>query len=191
MRLAGIMFDDVVDGIDDISVSVWMQGCPHMCEGCHNQSTWDPQGGFELDFNTVLSRVDNAIAKNGIIRNLSILGGEPLSPDNIGYSYSIAKHIKEKFPDSKVIVWTGYTLEELKKSNNLEFLSFFDYIIDGRFDKRLYDPSLKLRGSSNQRIYKRKKYKFIFFKNKIKFVDITDDEAFVDQTEKCVNSDTR
>ena len=171
MRLAGVIKDDVADGIGGISVSVWMQGCPHRCEGCHNPETWDFDGGEFVNFDYFLSELEKAINVNGIERNLSILGGEPLCPENISYVHQMSAFVKTKFPNSKVIVWTGYTLKELKDSNNLEFLHYVDYLIDGKFDKDLYSPSLKFRGSSNQKIYKKKTGKL--FKNKFKFVDVT------------------
>ena len=153
MRYAGLMKNDFTDG-ENISVSFWVQGCPWHCKGCHNPQTWDFMGGKELppDF---LKIIDSAITANGIQRNFSVLGGEPLCLENKSLVNEIVAHVRNTFPNIKIYIWTGDTIEHLKKLNDSEInyiLNNIDVLIDGPFIQEKRDITLKLRGSSNQRI---------------------------------------
>ncbi len=155
MRISGINENDVVNG-KGICVSVFMQGCPHQCKGCFNPETWDFKGGRVIeDEQKEINNILNLINQNGVQRNLSILGGEPLHKINISFVKDLLKQAKEKYPTIKTFVWTGYLLEELDKND----LQNIDILIDGKFVEELRDISLELRGSSNQRIlYKGKDF---------------------------------
>ena len=113
MRIAGILNNDIVDGDDGICVSLWVQGCPHHCEGCHNPHTWDMNGGKEYSLDEVCSMLYSKISADNVQRNLSILGGEPLSPHCFKDVLEIIRRVKLKFPNIKIYLWTGYTYEEL------------------------------------------------------------------------------
>ena len=156
VRIAGIKPNDIVDGVG-ICVSVWYQGCPHKCPGCHNPETWPENGGVEYSNEDLIKEVDSLITANGVDRNLSLLGGEPLAPYNIESALELLRAIKIKHPNIKVFLWTGYTYEELFEqfNNHLigDILSLVDVLIEGRFILELRDISLKYRGSSNQRIF--------------------------------------
>ena len=156
MRYAKIKHNDTVDG-EGIVVSLWMQGCPIHCPGCHNASIWDPEGGTEITITDLLDKICEALTKNGIKRNFSILGGEPLAEYNVSYTNVIGNYIRQKFPDIKIFLWTGYTLEELYAKDDdsgkyTDCTNWADVIIDGPWKQELADKRLKLRGSSNQRI---------------------------------------
>lgn len=150
MKYAGIIRNDVVNG-QKVCVSFWCQGCPHHCPGCHNQHTWDYDGGIEANDEDLITFVIGLIRENGVERNLSILGGEPLCPENVDFVYRLVRSVKEVYPTIKIFVWTGYKLEELSE-DAIKLLPFVDVLIDGRFelDKKSY--TLPLRGSSNQRV---------------------------------------
>ena len=151
IRLAGIKPNDIVDG-NGVCVSVWLQGCPHHCPQCHNPETWSFSGGKEYNEEEIIEKIISLINKNGIQRNLSLLGGEPLCPQNINFSLQLAKRVKEKYPNVKVFCWTGYLLEELDENK----LKDIDILIDGRYDYKKRDITLYLRGSSNQRVLYKK-----------------------------------
>ena len=152
MRYAGIIKNDF-SAAPGISVTFFTQGCPHRCEGCHNPETWDFEGGEEVTHDTILEIIE-AITANGLHRNLCIMGGEPLCPENQFLTNLIINSVKEKLPDTKIYLWTGYYLEDLDMSNNRikSILEQVDCLIDGPYDKTKRDVSLFMRGSSNQRI---------------------------------------
>lgn len=156
MRYAGIIKNDF-SAAPGVCVSFFTQGCPHHCEGCHNPETWDPEGGYEFTTDT-LKDIIKALQANNIHRDLCIMGGEPLCPDNQFLTLMIVNEIKEKLPDTKIYIWTGYTLNELKQSSNIirikQILSKCEMIIDGRFIESKRDISLYMRGSANQNIIK-------------------------------------
>ncbi len=151
MRVANLNKNDTVNG-EGICVSLWVQGCPHHCKGCHNPDQWDFNGGEYVNNWHLIDKIAEAITANGIQRNFSILGGEPLAPQNINDTYQILWHIKEKFPSIKTFVWTGYTLKQLQEMYKDTLLENIDVLIDGPFIESQRDITLKLRGSKNQRI---------------------------------------
>lgn len=154
VRYAGLNKNDFING-EGVSVSLWVQGCPHHCPGCHNSEQWNFEGGKYINNQLLIEEIFTALTENGIQRNFSVLGGEPLAPQNINDTWEILWHVKRKFPDIKTYVWTGYTLEELYElyeSSKETLLENVDVLIDGRFELKQRDVTLKLRGSSNQRI---------------------------------------
>lgn len=153
-RLAGLKTNDCVDG-EGITVSLWTQGCPHRCPGCHNPETWDFEGGYEDETNGIRGQIIKAISENGILRNFSVLGGEPLCEQNQLEVCSIITSIRVAYPSIKIFLWTGYTYEELIAKNDgyiNEILKCVDILIDGRFIQEERDLTLYLRGSRNQRV---------------------------------------
>lgn len=152
MRYAKINPNDIANG-EGVCVSLFVQGCPHRCKGCFNPETWDFGGGEEFTLNT-MKEIMEALDANGIQRNFSILGGEPLAPANRDTVLNIIKTIKLLNKEIKIYIWTGYYLESIANEPNIkEIISLADYIIDGPFEEDKKDLSLKLRGSSNQRIW--------------------------------------
>ena len=149
MRFSKIKDNDIANG-EGIVMSLWTQGCPHHCKGCFNMETWDFTAGKEFkeeDKEYILQNID----KNNIKRNLSILGGEPLCEQNIQGVINLCKEFKERYPDKIIYVWTGYVLEQFDEMQN-RLLNYIDVLIDGKFEIENKDLSLKLRGSTNQRI---------------------------------------
>ena len=156
-RYATIMDNDIVDG-EDICVSFWVQGCPHRCKGCHNPETWDFNGGKELPTN-YKEIILNKINKNGIQRNFSILGGEPLCPENLTLVEELVTEVRNTYPSIKIFLWTGYTLNQLKLRCDrriFHILKQLDYLIEGPFVLAQRDITLKWRGSTNQRVINKK-----------------------------------
>lgn len=72
MRIADIKYNDIVDGIG-VCVSVWFQGCPNKCLGCHNPGTWDFKGGYEIEYKELEEKVLQKLNENNVLRNLSLL----------------------------------------------------------------------------------------------------------------------
>ena len=153
MRYASINFNDIT-AAPGLCVTVFLQGCPHHCPGCHNPTTWDFNGGEEFTAETMTEIIEGLNAQN-IQRNLCIMGGEPLAPQNTFLTNMIINEVKARYPDIKIYVWTGYTYEEIQllcDSHVKHILEQADYLIDGRYIEELRDITLEMRGSSNQRI---------------------------------------
>ena len=90
------------------------------------------------------------------------MGGEPLCPENLFLTSMLIFNLKEKYPNIKYYVWTGYTYEELLERNEQKLnwiLDNIDYLIDGQFILAERDITLPMRGSRNQRILNMKELK--------------------------------
>ena len=153
MKYASIVRNDFVNG-EGVSVSFFTQGCPHRCEGCFNPSTWDFDGGFDATEEELIETILEAISANGIMRNLSILGGEPLCKENALFVQKLISEAKLAYPDIKVYLWTGYEYTKLSWTQ-LEAIAQVDVLIDGKYKQDERDITLPLRGSRNQNIYRR------------------------------------
>lgn len=150
MRYASIKPNDSING-EGVCVSLFVQGCEGKCPNCFNKETWNfnggkPFGGRELQY------IKRLLTVNGIKRNFSILGGEPLHSNNIKEVTTIINEIKTFDNSIKIYVWTGYLYEDLLKKYGEKIFKNIDVLIDGRFEMKKKDVTLKLRGSSNQRI---------------------------------------
>lgn len=143
---------DVSNG-EGIRVSIFMQGCVFNCEGCFNPETHDFNGGKEFTDETI-NRILELCSKDYIV-GLSILGGEPLHAKNIDGTTKLAKIFKETYPDKTIWVWSGFLFDRDLKGK--EVLNYIDVLVDGQFDIKLFNPMLKWRGSSNQRVIDVKK----------------------------------
>lgn len=152
-KYAGLITNDFANGTG-VCVSFWTQGCPHHCKGCQNPETWDFDGGQPLPID-IKGQIIKAISANGITRNFSVLGGEPLCEQNLDIVDQIITAVRAAYPHIKIFVWTGYTIQELKEQKNTtieHILSQIDTLIDGKYIESKRDITLKFRGSKNQNI---------------------------------------
>jgi len=147
MRYNKIRKMDISNG-PGVRVSIFMQGCTFNCKQCFNPETHDFEGGKEFNEETIDRVIE--LCKNENINGLSILGGEPLHPKNLEGTTKLVKTFKEKLPDKNIWIWSGFTFDgELK---NKEVLKYTDVLVDGRYVDELNNPTLKWRGSENQRV---------------------------------------
>ena len=152
MRYNKIRKMDIANG-PGVRVSIFMQGCEFHCKNCFNQETWGFDGGEEFTDETI-EKVLNACDKE-YVEGLSILGGEPMHPKNIEGTTKLAKAFKEKFPNKTLWVWSGFTFEKYLKDKPV--LDYVDVLVDGQYVDELHNPTLKWKGSSNQRVIDVKK----------------------------------
>ena len=142
MRIAGIVRDSIVDGVGIRDV-IFTQGCPHRCEGCHNQVTWAYDTGFEKSAYDIHKSLKNST------NNITISGGEPI------LQWADVMFLAKLFRTDGKTIWlyTGYEYETLSKEVWKMFAdSGVEVVVDGRFEIDKRDPNLLFRGSSNQRL---------------------------------------
>ena len=134
--------------VQGLRVSVFMQGCEFHCKNCFNPETWDFDKGNLLTDEVINHVID--LCKESHIAGLSVLGGEPMHPRNIEATTKLAKAFKEKCPDKNLWIWSGFLFD--KDLKNCEVLNYIDVLVDGKYVDELHNPTLKWRGSSNQRV---------------------------------------
>jgi len=145
LDLSGIVRDSIVDG-PGIRTTVFSQGCPHHCPGCHNPETWAFGCGTPMDEETVLA----IVLENPLCRGVTFSGGEPFAQAE-GFA-RLARLLKEK--GYEVASYSGYTFEQLLAGTpaQKELLRSIDVLIDGPFLLSEKSLELSFRGSRNQRI---------------------------------------
>ncbi len=148
IRLAGVVRESIVDG-PGLRFTVFCQGCPHGCEGCHNPATHDFEGGYDCEISKIIAAVD----ENPLLDGVTFSGGEPMcQPEAFTV---LAEELKKR--NLNIMVYTGYTYEELLRLTETrpavgKLLELTDYLVDGRFILAQRDLTLPFRGSTNQRI---------------------------------------
>lgn len=146
LRISGIIDESIVDG-KGLRYTIFTQGCPHHCEGCHNPDTHDFEGGTEKEITAIYEE----ICSNPLLSGVTFSGGEPFcQPAPLAV---LAEMVHKK--GLNVTTYTGYTLEQLLEMKNPDvqrLLTQTDILIDGKFDIAQKDLSLSFRGSRNQRI---------------------------------------
>lgn len=146
MRYHNITTDDMLNG-DGLRTVLWVAGCSHHCEGCHNPITWDENGGLLFD-NEAERELFGKLAPD-YISGLTLSGGDPLHEANRDECTRLCRKCRELFPKKNIWLYTGYLFEEVK---NLEIMQYVDVIVDGEFVKAQCDPLLHWKGSANQRV---------------------------------------
>ena len=146
MRYHNITKDDMLNG-DGLRTVLWVAGCSHQCENCHNPITWDADGGILFD-ETAKKELFSLLEKEHI-SGVTLSGGDPLYIGNRDHITDLAKEIKETFPQKTIWLYTGFLWEEI---NTLPIMSYLDVLIDGKFIEAQKDPLLHWKGSKNQRV---------------------------------------
>lgn len=146
LQVCGIEPESIVDG-PGFRYVVFVQGCPHHCKGCHNPESWAFDGGMTM----TVDEIFDEISKRPHLRGVTFSGGEPF--EQVRPLIELAKLCKEK--KLTVMSYSGYTLEELrdrKDPDTDELLELIDILVDGRYEKKQRNLTLKYRGSENQRV---------------------------------------
>lgn len=151
MRYHNITKDDMLNG-DGLRVVLWVAGCSHGCEGCHNPITWDINGGLPFD-EPAWREICGELEKN-YISGITFSGGDPLHEQNREGTKTLIEKIREQFPEKTIWLYTGFEWEEIC---DLPYLEKIDVLVDGRFVQSLKENTLRWKGSSNQRVIDVKK----------------------------------
>ncbi len=156
MNYGTIKKTDIANGLG-VRVSLFVSGCTHHCKGCFNSETWNFNYG-KLFTQETEQEIIEALSHE-YINGLSLLGGEPMEPENQRVLLPLLKKVRALFPEKDIWCYTGYTFEtdlmeesRAKCECTQELLDNIDILVDGKFVEELKDISLQFRGSSNQRI---------------------------------------
>lgn len=146
MQYHNITKDDMLNG-GGLRVVLWTAGCDHGCKGCHNQITWDPQGGLLFD-QEARTEIFKELEKT-YVSGLTLSGGDPLHKANLQEITALAKEVKTMYPQKNIWLYTGSTWEDIK---GLDVFRYIDVVVDGEFEEDKKDVSLQWKGSANQRV---------------------------------------
>ena len=147
MRYNKIRKMDISDG-PGVRVSIFMQGCTFNCKNCFNKETHDFNGGKEFTDDTIKRVLE--LCENENVEGLSILGGEPMNPKNSDGTTKLAKLFKEIFPNKNLWAWSRYLFDKDLKDKDV--VKYLDVLVDGQYVDELHNPTLKWKGSANQRV---------------------------------------
>lgn len=145
MKIVSIVENDPVNSMTGFTLTIYFAGCSHRCKGCFSKNTWDYESGTDYSFESIKNMILNSRWKN-----VTFLGGDPLFEKNREEVLNLIHFIKEN-TDKKIYLWTGFLKEDVEKWIDVKLI---DFLIDGRFEIDKKDLRLKLRGSSNQRVFK-------------------------------------
>ena len=168
MYYGKIVYCDIANGLG-CRTSLFVSGCRNHCKNCFNKDTWNFQYGTEYTDETKEHIL--ATLEKSYIKGITILGGEPLEPENQETVLDLCTTTKARFPEKDIWLYTGFTFEQatgidtscerIATSESIrnckEIMDYIDILVDGRFVDDLKDITLKYRGSSNQRIINVKK----------------------------------
>ena len=148
LRIMDFVYSSSVDGTGFRDV-LFVNYCPHHCEGCHNPESWDKKNGKDI---TIEEAFENLTKSE--ITNVTFSGGEPF--EQAEALTILAKMLKEK--GKTIWVYSGYTFEQLIKSpEKLKLLELCDVLVDGKFEINNKGLNMRFKGSYNQRILDVKK----------------------------------
>ena len=156
MNYAEIKKTDIANG-EGVRVSLFVSGCRRGCKNCFNKIAWD--FGYGKPFTEEVEEEIIAALSPSYIAGLTLLGGDPMEPENQRALLPFVKKVRARLPQKNIWCYTGYTfkdgaIEEPQANCEVtrELISLFDVLVDGRFEESLKDIRLKFRGSSNQHV---------------------------------------
>lgn len=156
MNYCNVKNCDIANGVG-VRVSLFVSGCRNRCKNCFQPETWDFNYGKPFDEQTE-EKLMKMLAPS-YINGLTVLGGEPMEPENQRALLPFLKKVKAAYPQKTIWLYTGFTLEELRSSDcrahteyTEEILKLLTVLVDGRFVEEKKNISLRFRGSENQRL---------------------------------------
>ena len=156
MHVGEVMTADVANG-EGMRVSVFVSGCRNHCKGCFQPQTWDFNYGREYTPEIEQFIIDEL--SKSYYDGITILGGDPMEPENQEPVLRLLRRIKKELPDKNVWAYTGYVYDrdlvpggKCCTADTAELLHMIDVLVDGRYEKELRDTRLHWRGSANQHV---------------------------------------
>lgn len=162
MNYGAIKYCDIANGIG-VRTVLFVSGCRNCCEGCFQPETWDFSHGEPFT-----EEVEDAVIESlrpPYIQGLTLLGGDPMEPENQAALLPFLRRVKAECPQKDVWAYTGYILERdlvcggsRCTGDTKELLSYIDVLVDGPYIAKEHSLMLKFKGSANQRVIDCKRY---------------------------------
>lgn len=156
MNYAEIKYCDIANGAG-VRTTLFVSGCRHRCPECFNAVAWDFTAGEP--FSSEVEEKVIASLETPYVDGLSVLGGEPLEPENQEALLPFLEHVRTRVPNKSIWLWSGFTWEQITQGKGRartpytdRILSYLDVLVDGPFVQEQKDITLRFRGSANQRI---------------------------------------
>jgi anaerobic ribonucleoside-triphosphate reductase activating protein len=158
MNYAAIKKSDIANG-EGVRTTLFVSGCRNRCKNCFQPETWSFD--FGNPFTDEVAEEILQTFENPVVRGLTLLGGEPMEPENQRGLLPFIREFKSRYPNKTLWLFTGNLYEELTgklgehpKCLDIteELLSYVDILVDGRFIEEEKRLGLRFRGSANQRI---------------------------------------
>ena len=144
MRIAAIKDISLVDG-PGTRLVIFFAGCAHDCPGCHNTDFQEFNSGIEYEPAELVGKI---LSMKGWLDGVTISGGDPLYQQ--AELITFLKMLNKTCSDINIMLYTGFSFNDVNK----EVKEYVNVIVDGEYDENL--PSVRWRGSSNQRLYLKK-----------------------------------
>lgn len=148
MNYHDIKIDDMNNG-DGLRVTLFVSGCSHCCEGCHNPETWAFESGIPFDENA--KQIIYSQLNKDYISGVTLSGGDPFNINNINEVTKLIHKIKSDFPNKTVWVYTGYQYGYIYEEYHHALVNI-DVLVDGKFMQDLADVKYHWAGSTNQKV---------------------------------------
>ena len=156
MNYGNIKYCDIADG-EGVRTTLFVSGCRHHCKGCFQPETWDFAYGQEFT-GAAMEEVLASLAPD-YVDGLTVLGGEPMEPENQLALVPFLEQVKARYPEKTIWMYTGDVYEDLvdpgcqrRTEVTDRILACVDVLVDGPFVLEKKDITARFRGSSNQRI---------------------------------------
>lgn len=156
MNYAEIKYCDIANG-EGVRTTLFVSGCTHHCKNCFQPETWSFSFGEEFT-DAVAQKIITSL-EGSFVDGLTLLGGEPMEPDNQRALLPFVRTLKQTYPDKTIWCYTGDVFEDLMSPDSQrhtevteELMSCIDILVDGPYVEAEHDITLRFRGSKNQRI---------------------------------------
>lgn len=156
---------DMLNG-EGIRVVLFVSGCCHFCDECHNPETWDKDSGICFD-KAAKQEIFDELSKD-YIDGITFSGGEPLFKDNLYDVKNLISEVRNNYPDKTIWLYTGYNWEQifptvaldwfrLEDITRKDIVESCDVVVTGKYEKDKADVNYPYAGSTNQKVIDVKK----------------------------------